>query len=87
MASHFSPEEIAAAVDEALALGLRTTVDWEAIYTEQAVGAGVDAHRAPAAAHPRPGVSGRLLGVRDGEVQATPPKLRVPEGSGEPAQQ
>ena len=47
MVSHFSREEIAAAVDEAHALGFRITVDWEIIDTERAVEAGVDAIEHP----------------------------------------
>lgn len=42
LASHFSREEIAAAVDEAHALGLRVTVDAETQYIQWAVEAGVD---------------------------------------------
>ena len=42
LASHFSQEEVAAAVDEAHRLGLRVTVDSETIYTDMAVAAGVD---------------------------------------------
>src|SRR5689334_11843556 len=42
VASHFSPEEIAAAVSEAHALGLRITCDCETFYIDRAVDAGVD---------------------------------------------
>jgi len=42
LASHFAPEEVQAAVDEAHRLGLRVTVDSETIYTDMAVNAGVD---------------------------------------------
>ena len=42
LGSHFSKEEVRAAVDEAHALGLRVTVDSETIYTQTAVEAGVD---------------------------------------------
>lgn len=42
VASHFSREEIAAAVDEAHALGLKVTVDSETFYTGWAVEAGAD---------------------------------------------
>lgn len=42
LASHFSPEEVRAAVDEAHNLGLKVTVDSETIYTQMAVEAGVD---------------------------------------------
>jgi imidazolonepropionase-like amidohydrolase len=42
LASHFDPEEVKAAVDEAHRLGLRVTVDSETIFTDMAVAAGVD---------------------------------------------
>ncbi|PVX31569.1 amidohydrolase family protein [Sphingomonas pokkalii] len=42
VASHFSPDEIAAAVDEAHRLGLKVTCDCETVYTALAVDAGVD---------------------------------------------
>jgi imidazolonepropionase-like amidohydrolase len=42
LASHFAPDEVKAAVDEAHALGLRVTVDSETIFTKMAVEAGVD---------------------------------------------
>lgn len=42
LASHYSREEIAAAVDEAHALGLKVTVDSETFYTGWAVEAGAD---------------------------------------------
>lgn len=42
VASHYSREEIAAAVDEAHALGLKVTVDSETFYTGWAVEAGAD---------------------------------------------
>lgn len=42
IASHFTPAEIEAAVDEAHRLGLRVTVDSETVYTEMAVKAGAD---------------------------------------------
>jgi len=42
LASHFSPEEVRAAVDEAHNLGLKVAVDSETIYTQMAVEAGVD---------------------------------------------
>ncbi len=40
--SHYSPEEVAAAVDEAHALGLKITADAETFYVTSAVEAGVD---------------------------------------------
>ncbi len=42
LASHFSREEIGAAVEEAHALGMKVTVDAEAFYVQWAVEAGVD---------------------------------------------
>lgn len=42
IASHFSAEEVAAAVDEAHLLGLKITCDCETIYTDMAIEAGVD---------------------------------------------
>ncbi len=42
VASHFAPDEIAAAVDEAHRLGLKVTCDCETIYTQMAVDAGID---------------------------------------------
>lgn len=40
--SHYSPEEVAAAVDEAHALGLKITADAETFYVTSAVEAGID---------------------------------------------
>lgn len=42
IASHFSPAEVQAAIDEAHMLGLRVTCDCETIYTQMAVAAGID---------------------------------------------
>lgn len=42
VASHFAPDEIRAAVDEAHRLGLKVTCDCETIYTQMAVEAGID---------------------------------------------
>ncbi|MDV6330843.1 amidohydrolase family protein [Asticcacaulis sp. 201] len=42
IASHFAPDEVQAAVDEAHRLGLKVTCDCEGIYTEMAVKAGID---------------------------------------------
>ncbi|MDT9600119.1 amidohydrolase family protein [Sphingosinicella rhizophila] len=47
LASHFSQEEVNAAVDEAHKLGLRVTVDSESIYTKMAIDAGVDSVEHP----------------------------------------
>lgn len=51
LGSHYSPDEIEAAVAEAHRLGLRVTVDSETIYTAMAVEAGVDSIEHPL---PRP---------------------------------
>ena len=42
LSSHFSEEEVKAAVDEAHSLGIKVTVDAETFYIERAVRAGVD---------------------------------------------
>ena len=42
LASHFSPDEVKAAIEEAHLLGLRVTADSETIYTQMAVEAGID---------------------------------------------
>jgi imidazolonepropionase-like amidohydrolase len=42
IASHFSPAEVAAAIQEAHALGLKVTCDCETFYTKWAVEAGID---------------------------------------------
>lgn len=42
LASHFAPDEVAAAIDEAHRLGLKVTCDCETIYTRMAVDAGID---------------------------------------------
>ncbi|HJS73265.1 MAG TPA: amidohydrolase family protein, partial [Vicinamibacteria bacterium] len=47
LASHFSEEEVRAAVEEAHALGLRVTVDAETFYIGWAVEAGVDSVEHP----------------------------------------
>jgi len=47
LASHFSQDEVDAAVDEAHRLGLRVTVDAESIYIAMAVEAGVDSVEHP----------------------------------------
>lgn len=59
VASHFTPEEIAAAVDEAHTLGLPVTCDCETIYTERAVAAGVDMIEHPL---PRPDATITAMG-------------------------
>ena len=47
LASHFTREEVAAAVDEAHTLGLKVTVDAETFYIQWAVEAGVDSVEHP----------------------------------------
>lgn len=47
ISSHFAPEEVRAAVDEAHRLGLKVTCDCETIYVQMAVAAGVDSIEHP----------------------------------------
>lgn len=47
IASHFAPDEVKAAVEEAHRLGLKVTCDCETIYTTMAVEAGVDSIEHP----------------------------------------
>lgn len=47
IASHFAPDEVKAAVEEAHRLGLKVTCDCETIYTAMAVEAGVDSIEHP----------------------------------------
>jgi len=61
LASHFSPEEVRAAVEEAHQLGLRVTVDAETLYTDMAVAAGVDCVEHPL---PRSDATVRLMAKR-----------------------
>ncbi len=58
LASHFSPEEVKAAVEEAHRLGLRVTVDAETLFTDMAVAAGVDCVEHPL---PRSDATVRLM--------------------------
>jgi len=58
LASHFSPEEVKAAVEEAHRLGLRVTVDSETLFTDMAVAAGVDCVEHPL---PRSDATVRLM--------------------------
>lgn len=55
IASHFSADEVAAAVDEAHLLGLKITCDCETVYTKMAVEAGVDMIE-----HPLPQLDGTI---------------------------
>lgn len=61
VSSHFSPEEIKAAIDEAHSLGLKVTVDAETRYTDIAVEAGVDCVEHPL---PRSEKTVRLMAER-----------------------
>jgi len=65
--SHFSREEIAAAVEEAHALGLKVTVDAETFYITWAVEAGVDMIE-----HPLPRTEETIRMMVDRGVQAVP---------------
>jgi imidazolonepropionase-like amidohydrolase len=47
VASHFAPEEVKAAVDEAHRLGLKITCDCETIYIRMAIDAGIDSIEHP----------------------------------------
>lgn len=62
LASHYSPEEIKAAVDEAHRLGLPVTVDSETIFTKMAVDAGVDSVEHPL---PRSDETIKLMAEKD----------------------
>jgi len=66
--SHFSPEEIKAAVDEAHDLGLKITADAETFYIERAVRAGVDMIEHPL---PRTAETIRLMAERGTESDPT----------------
>lgn len=71
IASHFSPEEVAAAVDEAHTLGLPVTCDCETIYIERAVAAGVDMIE-----HPLPRTDATIAAMARRKV-ASDPTLQV----------
>lgn len=67
IASHFSQAEIAAAVEEAHALGLRVTVDAETFYIQWAVEAGVDMVE-----HPLPRSQATIRAMKNKQVGAVP---------------
>ncbi len=67
LGSHYSPEEIEAAVAEAHRLGLRVTVDSETIYTELAVDAGADSIE-----HPLPRSDGTIRKMAKRGVVSVP---------------
>jgi len=71
IASHFSPEEVAAAVDEAHTLGLPVTCDCETLYIERAVAAGVDMIE-----HPLPRTDATIAAMARRKV-ASDPTLQV----------
>ena len=67
VASHFSRQEIEAAVDEAHTLGLKVMCDAETFYIDWAVEAGVDTIE-----HPLPRTQGTIQKMADRGVQAVP---------------
>ena len=67
IASHFSVDEVKAAVDEAHALGLKVTCDCETFYIERAVDAGVDMIE-----HPLPRTDDVIRKMADRKVEADP---------------
>jgi imidazolonepropionase-like amidohydrolase len=67
VASHFSPDEIKAAVDEAHALGLKVTCDCETFYVQWAVEAGVDMIE-----HPLPRTDETIQLMAQKHVEADP---------------
>jgi imidazolonepropionase-like amidohydrolase len=67
VASHFAPEEIAAAVDEAHRLGLKVTCDCETVYTALAVDAGVDIIE-----HPLPRTDATIRAMAQHHTAAVP---------------
>jgi imidazolonepropionase-like amidohydrolase len=67
LASHYSRDEVRAAVDEAHALGLRVTVDAETFYIDWALDAGVDSIE-----HPLPRTDDALRRMSDDGVYAVP---------------
>jgi imidazolonepropionase-like amidohydrolase len=67
LASHYSREEIAAAVDEAHALGLKVAVDAETFYIQWAVEAGADTIE-----HPLPRTDETIRLMAEKGTQAVP---------------
>jgi imidazolonepropionase-like amidohydrolase len=67
IASHFSADEVAAAVDEAHLLGLKVTCDCETVYTAMAVRAGVDTIE-----HPLPRTDETIAEMAKRKVSAVP---------------
>jgi imidazolonepropionase-like amidohydrolase len=67
ISSHFSPEEVKAAVDEAHDLGLKITADAETYYIERAVRAGIDMIE-----HPLPRTDETIKLMAEKGVQSDP---------------
>lgn len=67
VASHYSPDELAAAVDEAHTLGLKVMCDAETLYIDWAVAAGVDTIE-----HPLPRSDGAIQTMAERGIQAVP---------------
>lgn len=67
VASHFAPDEITAAIDEAHRLGLKVTCDCETIYTQMAVDAGIDMIE-----HPLPRTDATIAAMARRGVAAVP---------------
>ena len=67
IASHFSADEVAAAVDEAHLLGLKITCDCETIYIDMAIEAGVDMIE-----HPLPRTDAAIRRMARQDIAAVP---------------
>ena len=67
VASHFAPDEVRAAIEEAHLLGLKVTCDCETIYTEMAVDAGIDMIE-----HPLPRSDATIAKMAKKKVSAVP---------------
>ena len=67
IASHFSPDEVRAGIEEAHLLGLKVTCDCETIYTEMAVDAGIDMIE-----HPLPRSDAAIAKMAKKKIAAVP---------------
>lgn len=67
IASHFAPDEVRAAIEEAHLLGLKVTCDCETIYTEMAVDAGIDMIE-----HPLPRSDAAIATMAKKKIAAVP---------------
>lgn len=67
IASHFAPDEVRAAIEEAHLLGLKVTCDCETIYTEMAVDAGIDMIE-----HPLPRTDATIAKMAKKKIAAVP---------------